>query len=344
MTFFRKCTVPFLIVILMLSLSVSAFADSSSDVWERTSQLEQKYGIFIEYPFVTNSQGQEVPGITLAQLNTLDKALEYVTPQAVREISAYYQQRNNHRLTFAYGFSSASMIGEDGGITQAGFELESSRIELYIPYGGQSGEMAGDTPVTILHELGHAFQFMCTDRYGYDQLEAQWKSVSSGFSYGNIASYESPDKTAYVSGYAATSFPEDFAETFAYGFVSNRDGMGLKQYLSKDGAVSPVSKKLENVRWLLTQYISDYTAAEANFLRCISASSALSYEGARISGVYLQYIGFSEPRYKPLDTIGELGLSSDLTWVSQAGGWQGKLSNGENVLVFPSGHWGDWAA
>lgn len=78
-----------------------------------------------------------------------------------------------------------------------------------------------DEEHTIVHEYGHMLHTKFLDKkYGAGKLESMWTAKNRGVSYGYGYGYY--DAGVFVTDYAATSYREDFADSFAY-FILYKD-------------------------------------------------------------------------------------------------------------------------
>jgi len=227
-------------------------------------------------------------------------------------------------------------------ITVGGFDPDRSLIELYIPRKGKGAAVSGDAPLTIVHEFGHAVQIMTGNKYGESKMQSEWKAMNGDHTYRASNIESNPSETTFVSGYAATDFAEDFAETFAHAFVCNRSGLGITGKLTSNGASTNLGKKFNYVYTIISTYFPQATTALENFQKLYSTSTSLTYGGVKLSGSYLQFIGYSEPRYLPLtvlDMFPEV-RESQYKWIKEIGGWFATREGKDNLIVFPGGNWG----
>ncbi len=307
-------------------------------VQAKADELRQKYAIAISYPTFTQD-GQEVAGVFPETLETLDMALSYVTPYVVQQVSQYYQQTTGYRLKFTYSYQDMAGDG-NGGIemTVGGFDDKTGVIHLFIPRPGRGAMITGDAPMTIVHEFGHALHLMLVNKYDMGELEQSWNSYNQGIPYSEANIAKNPSPLVFISGYGATNYYEDFADTFAHGFVCSRPGLGLSKRLTDSGGnLTALGQKIRKVEAVLTTYFPDSTQAHKNFSKVFSTPGAVQYQGLTFSGVYLQHMGYPEARYLP---VYYLSLFNDIpesgyTWIPELGGWSAKDSTGQMVVVFP---------
>jgi len=302
--------------------------------------LQEKYGVFIQYPTVGTEYGQS--SVIFPQtLKTLDAALSTVTPEMVRQVSEYYYDRNGRHLTFTY--TSSDLRGPYGyssspEVMVGSFDGDTSQIELYIPLQGGQAIATGDNPLTILHEFAHAVQFMLANQIGYARMEQQWNSLMDGAAYG-----QSPaDPKIFITQYAAVDFEEDFAETFSYIYMCNRPGLGFSHRLfDEPDAPNPLGKKAAYIERLIARHFTEINASLENYRKIYSTPASVNKLGVRLSGPHLLFIGMEEPRTVPLMLLTSLDVNEpDLVWLSEIGGWYCQDASGNHLLLFPNGTFG----
>ncbi|MGI6404613.1 MAG: hypothetical protein ACOX0K_10500 [Oscillospiraceae bacterium] len=325
--------------------SLSDLEQNNREVEELAEALEEKYGITILYPTETGENSRQLATIVPETLRTLDEALDTVTPRLVRKVSAYYYELNKRRLTFEYVY--ADMRGPYSEKPQpevqvGGFNRHTSRIRLYIPFWEEQGVATGDNPLTILHEFGHAFHFMLTDRYGYISMERRWLGLMEG----NFFAPESVDKKVFITEYAATQYDEDFAETFAHAFACNRAGLGISHRLSRKmgrtTVTTPLGKKVAYIERLLKITMPDNLEMLDNFRLVYSTPTSTTAAGLRLSGPHLIFINMPEPRLVPLTLLNNLLVDEKSTvWFPSLGGWYCKDVYGNHLVLFPEGTYGN---
>lgn len=308
---------------------------SNAAIAEKAAELEGKYGVGIVYK--TNNNGQAT--ITMNSLDTLDRALENVTPVVVKQVSSYYKKVNGQRITFSYVRSSSNLTGSAEAVL-AGFDNTTSLIELYIPGSSADVIATGENPISIVHEFGHAFHFMCADLYGSAKLKTDWMQFNGKIDYHPLNIQENPNSRVFVTGYAATMYEEDVAETFAHAFVRNQAGLGFKNKLSTDGKQTALGKKVAFVENLIATYVNEPEQALENYRQIYTTATAINYQGMRFSGDYLQYMGYPQPRYILSGTLSSLEKNKDQAiWLRVIGGWYVREKNGNEIIIFPGGSW-----
>ena len=266
-------------------------------------------------------------------------ALSYLTPQMVRAISAHYAEINGTRLTIAYSFHDmpSGADGLNSIVTVGWFDQSQGTISLKIPYPGRGAIVTGDTPMTIVHEMGHALHMMLERNYDMTYIRERWMALNGQYIYNIENMLLRPDLNTFASAYAATSFYEDFAETFAYGFVSNKPGMGLRERaFDSNGNLTNFGRKLELMDAILVRQFPNYTRMHDNFRRSKQVSSSIIYNGGAFSGRHLQFTGYPEPRYFPVVFLDEFPHipEREFVWRSGIGGWVAQWE-GAQVIVFP---------
>lgn len=305
--------------------------------------LEEKYAITINYSTYWDGE-TDVAVIQPETLDTLDTALSYVSTYVVRQVSSYYQQNTGKRLRITYRCQdlSGSVTNE---YTVAGFDPDLALIEIYIPQPGTDAQMNGDSPLSLLHEFGHAVHIMMMRRYGSDKMQQEWESINGGYRYSESNIAQNPNEKVFMSAYAATSYMEDFAEVFAHAFVCNRAGLGLSNRLSADGASTALGKKFASALAYLKAYFPDSTEMHQNYAKVYTTPTTLTYNNAKFSGPHLQFIGYAEARYFAISILEKRPdiRPSSYRWVSAIGGWVAANPAGGYVVVFPDGTWGETA-
>ncbi|MCL2579176.1 MAG: hypothetical protein FWE32_04000 [Oscillospiraceae bacterium] len=320
-----------------LNYQTAAATGLNTAVEERRAEIEQRYGIRIRY----DVDHDGTAAIGTGALNTLDVVLGYITPGVVRQLSDYWEARTGQRIQFSFVYSPfqryASIIG---GEVLGSFNPGSAVIELYIPSFGADVFISGESPLTILHELGHAFHFMAMDHFGEDEMRELWEAFNGDdFEYTTNIESSDFDPFVFVSEYSQYSFEEDFAETFAHAFIRHKPGQGFANYLTlPEGGLSALGRKVNFIERLLPLYLDDTEQMVANYRRVWQTPVVLEHSGLRLLGAHTQYIGFTHPRFVLTSLAGKLGLEMESNvWVSEIGGWIVIDTNGMRYAVFPGG-------
>lgn len=333
---FQAITATALALTMILTPAFAAGEASSGKptVAEKQAEIEKKYDIRVTYK--TDADGK--PLITLNSLITLDTALDSVTPAFVRQISQYYSKKNGSRINFSFVQNSRALSSRESLL--AGFDNKSSLIELYVPSSTGSTILTGEDPISIVHELGHAFHLMYTDQYGESKMEKQWLSYNGGEEYSASNIVENPNSKVFFTGYAATSYHEDVAETFAHTFIRNLDGQGISKQIRSGGDVTGLGKKVAYVEKMISELAANPDDALANYRKSYTAKSSKVYQNMSFSGDYLQYIGYPQPRYVLKGTLNFLDKTmEEAIWIKSIGGWYVKETSGAEVIIFPGGVW-----
>ena len=305
----------------------------NENVARLVAELEQKYNIIITYP--TYSSG--FAAIGPRTLETLDASLMFITPGVVREISEYFLNRdglNGDRLTFAFEF----LPNPDDTTILGSFNPDQATIRLFIPRTEGVMMRTGTNPKVIIHEMGHAFHEMAQSKYGAERLEREFTALNGNFTY-RRGREQNPDPATFATAYASTSYQEDFAETFAIMFTSNRAGLGVAYRLtSESGQRTNLGAKVDLVSALIERYIDDSDDAIQNIQRVNSVPRQVAYSNMNWSGDALQFIGFSEPSGVYVAVRRYLDIDSEHSrWVREIGGWHIRDVSGDVFYVFPGG-------
>lgn len=315
-------------------------SEYNAQISAQAKVLEDKYNILITYP--ENSEGYA--SVSLNNLETLDSAFSNITPTVVQQVSSFYQKVNGKKLTIRYVFSDK---GYDyaGGILLAAFEVNTSMIHVYLPPTAGRSIISGENPIALVHEFGHAFHLMAMDQYGPMKMRSEWAKFNRGIEYDSENGYENPNKKVFISGYAATSFEEDFAETFSNVLVRNRAGQGFKNDLVNDSKMTGLGQKVNYIAKLMPIYLKNTEQAIANYQRIYQTATSTSFEGIKFSGEHLQYMGYPQPKNILKGLLNGLELTSEKsTWVRELGAWRIQDDRGDEYFLFPGGTWCDAGA
>lgn len=297
----------------------------------KRNELQEKYGIRILYPL-----GNSYAGIGTATLATLDTCLDYMTPSFTKQLSRWYKENTGYQLTISFT-NAPDFADTESGHPVAGFTFEKALLQVYVPAISDNRATAtGCSPTAIIHEFGHAYHEFLKEQYGASQLLKDWKAMNGGTTYQLRTSW---DKSLFVSQYASISYDEDFADTFAYGFVCNRPGFSISSQLQADGASTGLGKKISFLEKQLPLYMTQMSAATANLAKCRSTAPSITWRGLRFSGNTMEYIGYNAPYGILKGTLHSVGLSEhqSATWERQIGGWVVVSNTGKEYAVFPGG-------
>lgn len=334
----RKGLSLLLAVLLCFAVAVPAMAADNSAVDARISELSQKYNIGIRYD--TDSDGTACIGT--GTLHTLEKSLESITSSVVWQVSEHIRQKTGSRLTYYFTYQHNIDIPlEEGTAAQGVFNADTGVIRIFMPSSSKGTYFSGDNPLTMVHEFGHALQELIFDKYGQAKLKSEWAALNGGNSYtGSFAGTGSYSSTTFISEYASKSFDEDFAETFAHAVVRNRAGLGFYHLLQKDGIKTSLGKKMDYLMGLLPKCLDNGATLAANLGKAYTTPIYVDYMGQRLTGVHMQYIGYSYPRYVLRGIMASSEINDEIstsTWVYEIGGWYVASTSGRYYLVFPGG-------
>ena len=297
-------------------------------------KLEEKYGVKITYD--TDPSGRA--SIGTGNLTTLDRALLNVTPQMVKQVSAYYKNTLGKPLSFAFRYSPFNDLDVNVEILGS-FNKQEALIELYMPSSSKGTFITGDSPITILHEFGHAYYNMFVSYYGEAKMEKEWTILNDGVRYNPGYMMYAYNKVAFMSSYGATSLGEDFAELFSHAFLRHNDGQGFSHRLATNSQKTSLGKKLAFIETMLPMYLKDTDAAVKNLRRVYSAEIFVYYDDVRVGGEHLQYAGYAYPRYVLNGLLSEYGIKAKEThWIKEIGGWYVIDSANGYYLIFPGGY------
>jgi len=302
----------------------------------RRTGIEQRYGIRIRYDVDPNGAAS----IGTGALATLDTVLGYLTPDAVRQLSDYWEARTGNRLTFAFVYSPFQHRNSVAtGEVLGSFNPRAALIELYIPAFDANVFISGESPLTIMHEVGHAVHLMMISLHGEERLHREWTALNRSAQYVGRAANVRHDPSVFVSSIAAVSYEEDFAETFAHAFVRRNAGQGFSHQLrTAGGGLTPLGRKVNFLEELLALHFGGNQQMLANYRRVWTAPIVLEHSGLRLSGDYLQYIGFTHPRFVLRSLVSMLDIEMEsYEWVSPIGGWIITDTAGVRYTIFPGG-------
>jgi hypothetical protein len=132
----------------------------------------------------------------------------------------------------------------------ASYRYSTNTISLLVPgdfaFGG-----TGTSPDAIIHEFGHMLQYAIGDNYGNSKLKSEWTSLNGKKKYNN---WETGYNQYFVSDYAASSYEEDFAETF---MAAIYDTETIREDIAETKE-SPIGKKCDLIS-KLTKSQLDYS-------------------------------------------------------------------------------------
>lgn len=320
-----------LFILIQLPLS-AAVADSLA---ARIGELESKYGIHIEYDLDKNDK----PIINMGNLTVLDSALETATPTVVRQVSSYYGERNGTALTFRFTTETVDIPElEDSDLLILGhFEQDKSIVTIFTP-NGKSSVMTGCAPISILHEFAHAYHLYAQSKYGQEKMRKEWTALNGSVSNNEGYMIYPYNKLVFMSSYAASSYHEDFAETFAHALIRNKPGQGFSHRLTANGGKTALGKKVDYIARLLPQFLTGTDQAVSNLRKIETTPVTLTYQGMRFSDDKMQFIGMPQPRYVLKKVLSANGLQSGQSqWLAELGCWQVETTDRQYYLAFPGG-------
>lgn len=327
----RKAVAAALALCLLLTLPVQALA-AVDDLEGKRQKLEQAYGIQIRYDLDKDDKAI----ITVNDLNTLDRALGCLTADLVRQVSAHYEATMGKKLVYSFTRSQID-TGDPSLIVLGHFEEKTAIISLCIP-GAKGAVATGNSPLTILHEFAHAYHAMAAKKHGADRMEKEWTALNGSVSNNEGYMVYPYNKLVFISSYAASNYKEDFAETFAHAFGRGREGQGFYHRLATGGKKTALGKKVDYLQTLLPQYLSGSGAAVSNLGKIYDTPVFLHYQGVKLSGEELQFIGFSAPRHVLKGITAAHGFKAEASqWIPEIGGWQVLSDKGDAYLAFPGG-------
>lgn len=312
-------------------------AENNAGISAQAKAIEERYGIGITYPIGSDGYA----AITMNNLETLDLAFGTVTPSVVKQVSKYYQERNGRKIEINYIFSDSG-YNYNGGVLMAAFEQSTSKIFVFLPAKAGRAIISGENPIALVHEFGHAFHLMCIEKNTMQKMRDEWLKFNRGNKYNPDLGFLNPDEDIFISGYASTSYEEDFAEVFAHTFVRSASGTGFKSRLSQDSKMTGLGQKVDYVEKLLASSLTNVQEALNNYHRIYKTASSTTFEGVKFSGEYLQYIGYPQPKNILKGILNELNLVSEKsTWVRSLGAWRVVDRNGSTFFIFPGGSWAE---
>ncbi|MDL2233398.1 putative zinc-binding metallopeptidase [Ruminococcaceae bacterium OttesenSCG-928-L11] len=301
-------------------------------VLAKTQELEEKYGIVISYPMRNGTAG-----IGTATLSNLDRCLSTLTAGVVKKLSAWYKTNKGVPITFDYTHTPFASQRDDM-IALASFTPALALMQIYTPPSSAAGAvLTGNGPIAIIHEMGHAFHEYAKSVYGASSLSRDWQALNGKQSYGSGADYSA---STFVTAYASTAYSEDFADTFSHGFICTNAGFSIAGNLTKNGAATALGKKVSFMEQLLVKCFGANATVVSNFQKCRSTPTTLTYEGLKLSGNSLEYIGYNAPFGVLASLLKYLGIKEETSkWERSIGGWTVTATSGQTYLVFPGGEY-----
>lgn len=318
-----------------ISLIVSAQIPSvdayNTSVREHAQTIATEYFVKIVYSFRKDGYSS----IGTSSLATLETSLSFLSRDFVRELSKYYYNTYGNYLTFEFAYIPDNEEEIDSTVLGF-FSSENSVIKIYVPTVKSQVTVSGCGPLTIIHEIGHAYNLYLSNTSDYEKNLKHWSEMNANYNYSS--SYNSnPDRYTFVSTYASRNYEEDFAETFAYAFTSNRPGLGLGDRMyKKDGQPTALGRKINYIESSILTFLVNPYDAQRNLNRTRSTPSITKYNDVCLSGNSLEYIGFNPPNGVFEHILEKLKIkSSHAEWIWEVGGWKVWDNAGGIYLIFP---------
>ena len=329
-----------LIIVILLACAMPASAASvdieayNKNVAQIVAEMQTRYNVDITYPIRQSGYASVGP----QTLETLNMALNFITPEMVREISEFYRLNRGGRISIAFEYPPLSTSPTNSAL--AAFNSEQARLRIFIPLNNGSMLVSGTNPTAIVHEMGHAFHTMLESRIGGEAaLQKMWEDKATGFYDYSKQNVKNPNNLYFASAYASSEYREDFAESFAVMFVANRAGLGIAERLKDSNGKSTVlGDKVNFITDMIEKHIKSNRNALDNIGLIYTTPRRVSYNGYSFSGDELQYIGFNEPNgvYKAIED--KLAITTRKSqWIKQIGGWWIESEDGRCFFAFPGG-------
>lgn len=148
-------------------------------------------------------------------------------------------------LTFRQRFAYQEGVLLDGSVYTGIYSADSNLIQT-------------DTdPYTTAHEMGHSMEAVLNS-FSNGALRAAFEQLNGGVAYSQYYYYDGNAElrnnvpSCFVSDYAATSFSEDFAETFAEALLC--DNATMEEYCQNGVWSNETYQKVAYVKQLFNQY------------------------------------------------------------------------------------------
>ena len=148
-------------------------------------------------------------------------------------------------LTFRQRFAQNEMVLMDGSVFTGIYSGDSNLIQT-----------DGDAETTA-HEMGHSMETVLNSASG-GVLRTTFDQLNGGVAYSKYYYYDGNEQLrnnvpdCFVSGYSATSFSEDFADTFAQALIY--DNAELQSDLQKGYCSNALYQKIMYVKQIFNQY------------------------------------------------------------------------------------------
>ena len=190
----------------------------------RKGEVESRFGIR-----VSDERAGEGTATHLRQYYDLEEYLEAIPAPLYEAVRAQLSGQGKVltvRLVAGEGWNF-------GNEPNGSYDPQSTTIRLMSP----------DTFV-FAHEYGHMVHTLLDEIYGPGALQARWTALNAGAGYGSRG-----EEGVFVTDYAATSYREDFAETFAVLLARHDRALDLMAQAPS----GPAAQKLELMRQLLQE-------------------------------------------------------------------------------------------
>ena len=328
-----------LVILLLNCMILPASAATEIELYNRNvativAEMEALYNVDITYPI----RGSGYAAIGAPTLRTLDESLKFITPEMVREISNFYVFKRVGRLEIAFEYPPMSTSETNSAL--AAFNAAQGKLRIFIPASNGSMIISGNNPTAIVHEMGHALHYMLEGRVGgAATLQQMWERVATSRYDYSKQNTVNPNELYFATSYASTDYSEDFAETFALAFTSNRAGLGVShRFKDNNGKDTVLAQKLAFISNIIETHVTNNKQALANIELIYTTPRQIMYNDYKFSGAELRYIGFSEPNgvYMAIENHLEI-TTKQSKWIREIGAWWIESSTGKQLYAFPGG-------
>lgn len=202
----------------------------------KKADLERKFGIKI------------VMGVYAERPYAVQLNLLYDLEQRINDIPAPLWTAVRNRLTSQGRILTVRFAVEKvdpntpvilGWSLDGTYTDSATRIDLYTT----------DDSYIFAHEYGHMLHALLKKQYGAGNLKSNWIAYNGGLQYDSSYT-EGEDNPVFVTGYASTSYSEDFAETFSC-IIGDSGILGVAEDLAEAYPNSMAVKKLCYMRQLV---------------------------------------------------------------------------------------------
>jgi len=248
-----------LFLLVLYPLPVSAAQTSR----EMAAALQNKYGMKIT--FVTSHTESEKQSL----LMQVDSVFSHVGTAFVKEVVSVYT-KNGYTATLKL---ERIMWQEEMG--SFGVSKKNATLKM-LTVDGFDDSTEELYSYTLVHEFGHMVHYAFDIKKGSSYVKKKWDACGTG---------------VYATDYAASSFREDFAETFACIATGDYSQAGLLEAIDAD-STGVLKKKVDCLNLLLGEFKNFTTIQQMYDFQGIGTSCAntrVSVNG-RITEVYLYNI------------------------------------------------------